>query len=592
MKGLIYLSAMLWTVVVCASDRITVQIVVTNAPDAGETLTINGDTRTWADSVTSPAGEILTAPSIGGATTNLWRAMTGAGFAGPMVPMWTATNEIRLTGAVGQTIAASFTGNWGVLTLSTQTVSQAFVVRVPITAEPTASTRTNIISLLITALFNSGLSTNQVAGNSTAMANFVNLAGTQTISGYKKCDGFLELLAGGILDVRSNAVITFDPGAYMLFMTNVNIVDSLGVPKWIFSSVETAKAITTFGDLTNKLAALLAAANAWTGTNSFAQITNTPIVGATITASSFSGTIGTATGGTLAATTLTNGVHRGAFRSYSDDPSNMELGTGAAVTNTFTGGVALGQNARIGANKGTAIGNGANASFANAAAIGNSAAATEANQIRLGTTGEYVSAPGGFRAGGNTFIGDSIGTFVAGMTHGRQMTNGAAASADPANGIADFSVGGEWQYRSSAAGEGAGQVNRVHNRGAQVIGSGADFTITGTGYARVDFGGTDPEVALPTAGTYLVTALVSIIAGASGNDDFRAKLRNSTDAEDIASSDRRTTNIGAGQTEQLCLQNVVTVTGAKTIQVYAQNLTAARGAIEAQRTSVSYVRLY
>ncbi len=592
MKGLIYLSALLWTAAVCAADRITVQIVVTNAPDAGETLTINGDTRTWAETVTSPASEILTAPSIGGATTNLWRAVTTAGFAGPMMPIWAATNEIRLTGAVGQMIAASFTGNWGVLTLSTQTVSQAFVVRVPITAEPTASNRTNIISLLISALFNSGLSTNQVAGNSSAMTNFVNLTGTQTIGGYKKCDGFLELLAGGILDVRSNAVITFDPGAYMLFMTNVNIVDSLGVPKWVFSSVETAKGITTFQDLTNKLAGLVAAANTWSGTNSFAQITNTPIVGSTITGSSFSGTIGTAAGGTISETTLTNGVHRGAFRSYANDASNLEAGTGAAVTNGFTGGVALGQNARVGANNGTAVGNGANASYANAIAIGHSAAATEAGQVRLGTTGEYVSAPGGLRAGGNMFIGDCVGTFVAGMTNGRQMTNGAAASADPANGIADFAVGGEWQYRAAAAGEGAGQVNRIHNRGAQVTGSGADYSIAGTSYARVDFGGADPEIALPTAGTYLVTALVSIVAGANANDDFRAKLYNSTDAQDITSSDRRMTNIGASQTEQLCLQNVITVTGAKTIQLWAQNLTAARGGIEAQRTSISYVRLY
>jgi hypothetical protein len=52
------------------------------------------------------------------------------------------------------------------------------------------------------------------------------------------------------------------------------------------------------------------------------------------------------------------------------------------------------------------------------------------------------------------------------------------------------------------------------------------------------------------------------------------------------------TTIAASQTGQLVLQNIVTVTAAKTIQLYAQNLTSARGTIEAARTSLTYVRLY
>ena len=72
--------------------------------------------------------------------------------------------------------------------------------------------------------------------------------------------------------------------------------------------------------------------------------------------------------------------------------------------------------------------------------------------------------------------------------------------------------GGEWLYRSSASSEGAGQVNRVHNRAAEVVGSGSDYALTGS-TAQIDFGGTDAEFnTLPTAGTYLVTAVVTVTA--------------------------------------------------------------------------------
>lgn len=606
------------------TERVTATLDLINYPSPDDNLAVNGSTRTWKASVSTPASEILIGANVGGCTTNLWRHILANGFTGPVMPVWGSTNQLRLVGAVGQAMTVTASGAWATISYSTQTVAQATVVRVPIATEPNLSVRTNVASQLVADIFNSGLSSNAIAADSPVMAHFVSNGGPeQTITGVKTWTGTNSFSAsqskwsGGVItnasvgnlrmpySLTNNGLVYFalggsDPsyavapdinGRPSIFTVTIN-GSGQRVLGTFLPYAPSDNNLLTFSVATNRFGQFVAA-NVWIGTNQFTLITNSTISGSTISGSVITNaTLETMSGGQWNSGVASNLVHRGALRSYVNDPSNVEIGPGAAVTNTFTGGTAVGQNARVGASSGTAIGNGASAVYANSTALGNSAAATAANQVRLGTATEHISAPGGAKFGGSTFVGNAEGMFVAGLANGRQMTNGAAASADPANGIADWSVSGEWQYRSAAASEGAGQVNRVHNRGAQVTGSGSDFAITGTGYARVDFGGTDPELSLPTAGTYLITATVSIAAGASANDDFRAKLYNSSDSADVTSSDRRVTTIAASQTGQLVLQNIVTVAAAKTIQLYAQNLTAGRGAIEAARTSLIYVRLY
>lgn len=179
----------------------------------------------------------------------------------------------------------------------------------------------------------------------------------------------------------------------------------------------------------------------------------------------------------------------------------------------------------------------------------------------------------------------------AGPNYGIALTDTSAASANPTTASVLYSVSGELQYRTSGASEGAGQTNRVHNRAASVTGAGTDYTLTNS-TSRVDFGTTDAEVALPSAGTYLVQANVQIQGDAIGAaDEIRAKLYNSTDAAQVGEERSQTTAV-ASSFESILLSAIVTVTATKTIQIYAHNATSARGTIIAAKTTITYVRMY
>lgn len=194
---------------------------------------------------------------------------------------------------------------------------------------------------------------------------------------------------------------------------------------------------------------------------------------------------------------------------------------------------------------------------------------------------------------GKAYIGaNTAPTDGTGITAGIGFVNSSStASADPAFGGALWSYGGETFYRTVTVGEGAGQNNRIHNRGEQLFGSGSAYSLT-TSYAEVTFGATFREV-LPSAGTYLVQAVLAVDADATtGGDSILAKLRNFSDSTDITSSERTITYVPNGKRGQLVLQNIVTVSASKDIRVQAKNTTLARGSIASTESSISYVRLY
>jgi hypothetical protein len=131
----------------------------------------------------------------------------------------------------------------------------------------------------------------------------------------------------------------------------------------------------------------------------------------------------------------------------------------------------------------------------------------------------------------------------------------------------------------------------LHNRSSQVVGSGTDYSLTDAA-ARVDFGGTDPEIVLPTAGTYLIIVEVSVTAGGTANDTYIFKLYDSTATADISSSQRDLNNAQADKAFHVDLHSTYTVTTASTIQLYGYNSTAARGTVDSDETKLIYVRLY
>lgn len=81
-------------------------------------------------------------------------------------------------------------------------------------------------------------------------------------------------------------------------------------------------------------------------------------------------------------------------------------------------------------------------------------------------------------------------------------------------------------------------------------------------------------------------------SGSGGGDQVYFHLYNSTDASTISGSERSIGDVGASQTSQIVLENIITVTGAKTIQVRGYNVTSARGLTIAALSSINYIRLF
>lgn len=582
-----------------AASRIVATVTITNAPTTnGMTFVLNGDTRTWTNNVVTPASQILTNAAIGGIHTNLYNHITAKMFAGPVNVSTNGTNIIIFRGQVNQALVIAFTGDYASVTYDTNDVTAGRPVIIPISAEPVASERTNISSGIIAGV--NVYSTNAINQTNFVASELVGLTNTQTIIGVKTMTG---------ANLFASASQLFSGGA----VSNVVATNIASFNGTIIGTVTNTDGIITGGILTNSSI-----------TNAFA----------------ISGTVWRLTNGGWIDPSLTNGINYGNAFSSRGDGSNSEkfgqsaaataansLAIGSAASVEANGGVALGRLSLISTNSdnsvnlgafsligancprsiligtGGALGanvtNGIGIGYAtlvthnDSVALGSQVTTTDTNQIRLGSTSISVSVRQNASIGNNLAVGnDWEKGFVDSMAKGVLVTNGTAAAADPTNAVAFWSASGEWQYRTSGSSEGAGQVNRVHNRGSQVTGSGSDFTIAGTSYARVDFGGQDPEIVLPTAGTYIVHATVEVLAGVVGNDTFNFKLLNSTDAADVTSSDQRITNVAATQTDTLSWPTILTVTATKTIQLYAQNSTAARGTITAVRTKIFYVRLY
>lgn len=197
---------------------------------------------------------------------------------------------------------------------------------------------------------------------------------------------------------------------------------------------------------------------------------------------------------------------------------------------------------------------------------------------------------------GDSMTGTLTVTPATANTAAFVLGNNSAPAGDPTNASENWATGGEWQYRSSAASEGAGQTNRVHNRAEEVVGAGTDYSLTTT-LAKVDFGTTDPEIVLPTAGTYLVYMKMMLLFSAvalSAGDIVGGILRNTTDSVNLTSSYVVWTNPSAvlGVYQTLFSQSVVTISASKTFQIWANNLSGARGIVVANVTNLGYVRLF
>jgi hypothetical protein len=320
-----------------AATRKVLQIDVSGVPVDGNTLVINGATRTWKTSVTTPATQIAIAATAALSKDKLFLHIASNPYSGPLILQSVDADSIKLTAQVDGALTYSQTGSWATFTLSTLAVVSAYNVRMPITVEP-AATRIVIANDLVTAL----ASATGTFGTADAhMANFASLTGSQTVTSKTLQSGNLDSLTirNGSTDDNTSIETAAYQGIHFNDYNNNNRTHSIrpnnnGFPSlfYTYASV-TANTSVASSDatLTSNLDALLnvasadnryfrlTASNTATGSQTLSgdlyltgevQITNSQggtFTDATIaSATSIGGTIGSLSGGTIASSTLTS----------------------------------------------------------------------------------------------------------------------------------------------------------------------------------------------------------------------------------------------------------------------------------------------
>lgn len=371
LASLVFIFHFAFVILNCSAvDRITATLAVTNAAGTtnGQTLQIAASdttTRTWTNSVTLAASQILTNNSAAGAATNLYQQLVGTPPLGVAPIVMSTTTNVVLYGQSGVPLVVTLSAGWGTVTYSTQTVAAAVNVRVPQTVE-TAAQRTNIASGLVDWINYDG-TTNQIEQSTPAAAQLVGTTNTQTITGAKYFSGQL---------IVSNETGVFHVGT--VYATNFNgLIGALS--NGVLWNTSLASPISTnLENYGNPIASWGYSLSAQAfGYNSKAKGIYAMAVGygaaaSNSTANAF-GTLAYAAGG--AATALGAGAL--ALADYS-----VALGNSTTIPDDAPNAIALGASATIGS------------THTNSVAFGTGAATTKKNQIMLGSASHVVTVPG------------------------------------------------------------------------------------------------------------------------------------------------------------------------------------------------------
>lgn len=355
MKTILSILVLLVALSASALDRITATITITNTPADGNTLTVNGDVRTWKTTVVTPATQISITNVVGYSATNLFNQAAAYIYAGPLALSYSSTNGIQLIARSGNALVVSASGTWCTITMSTQAVTGMLAVRTPISGEPTATVRTNIASDLAQGL--SDYSTTSIAASSVFGSNFVNLSAPQTVTGAKTFTG---------ANVLSNSSQIISGGT----VTNVALKNATEISGTLGS--------TTNGNIYN--------ANLVNGNNT-GDAFRSPGTG---TASEQFGY-----------TAHASGDYSVAFGNQTDATGQGASAVGGNASSIYDNGTALGYLAAVTAPSGTALGAHATAGHTNSSALGVSATTTADHQLMFGTAAEYGHFPGNVQIVGN-----------------------------------------------------------------------------------------------------------------------------------------------------------------------------------------------
>lgn len=392
-----------------AADRITATISVTNAP-IGSTnkITINADTRSFTNSVTgAPASLIQETNSIPWTATNLLQQLSAYRVSQFHFLGQSASTNVRVIGSVGEALTVTLAGGWGYVTYTTQTVSSpTFVVRVPMTVEPT-SNRTEIASLLVKG--QSDNSTNSFATNAIALSNYITKGASpvQSIASELRVAGNINngvsSLSVSNLENFGNAIRSFGAGGNS-FQAGSNATAtaarSVAIGNSSSASATDALAVGTSAQATNSSATAVGVSAASGQLSTAIGASADASANAATAVGNGSQAIGSGSGA-FGQGTISSAA--GSFAAGQNSTASADYAIAIGNENTDASGtnaVAIGFNAAATAYRATALGPGASASLPHSSAIGGydtagtATTATETNQIRLGTAIQKVSVPG------------------------------------------------------------------------------------------------------------------------------------------------------------------------------------------------------
>ncbi len=390
------------------AERITLTITITNPPVTTNNLVVNANTRIWTNA--SAAGYIATnLTTVNLAATNLYNQIASFPYSGPLLLQWENTNSLNLVGTIGGALAATASGTWATLTLSTQTGPQTYTALWPIENMVGPTNRTNEASALVYGL--STFSTNAFATNSTATSNHI----TKGASPQQYISSPLQV--GGALRAAAEVALT---NGFTKDVTNINSVSS--------NHVNYGNAIRSEGSGANSFQA---GSNALSLGVRAVSLGNGSVAGPDDSLSVGTGAIATngalmAIGNLAYASNLLSSAIGYAARavgsqsfavgvsSLASNDNTTAFGVGA--TATAYGASSIGFNGQATAFGASAFGSAASATHSNSTAVGASATTTDTNQVRLGTSTETVSIPGMLEVSGsqtNTiFTGTNVFTLA------------------------------------------------------------------------------------------------------------------------------------------------------------------------------------
>lgn len=196
-------------------------VTITNTPADGNTLIVNGVTRTWkTQPVAAPSTQIAITNSIGANATNLYTYLAVY----PLSRLQLAhsgTNGISLLTLANGALTITASGTWATITYVTNTVGDLTAIRVPFANIPDVAVTNRVYQATEIVRGINDYSSLALDQDATAASELVGLDNEQTITGVKTITGFW-LFDSESITFTNNTLISFG-GATVRFETNSSV---------------------------------------------------------------------------------------------------------------------------------------------------------------------------------------------------------------------------------------------------------------------------------------------------------------------------------------------------------------------------------